>query len=193
MPYKPYSPGQRQLSARQLNEQLADIHALNNLDVDGASHGREGGVHTITLPHRDEGFWAKIDAEGSGSQRGRYAWTEQTLKDDGTFEELDGGRTGTLSPARDFAREYAGKTAVPVGLKVWMIPGTAGGSPTVAGQVNRNPVFVCPDLLQVVRVTDDDLSENGDYPGFVRRFDPTADGGAGAFVDAEPIWVKALN
>jgi hypothetical protein len=185
-----YRPGQRQLSAQQLNDQQDTVQALAGMQVTGnASFQKEGGVFTLNVGADEGGFWARIDAEGIFDKGGLYAWTEMDLQPNGTYDVLSDGRTGTVGPEiRDPAREWAGKRAVPVGLVVWMIPGTAAPS-SVPYQIDSGYTFVCPDLLQLVRITDDPRNADGDYTGYVQRYDPTTN----SWADSELIWVRNAN
>lgn len=190
MPNPRYRPGQKKLSAQQLNDQQDLVDAIASMEVTGnANFQREGGVFTLNVPFDEGGFWARIDAEGSGATEGLYAWTEMELQPDGTYLVLANGRTGVLTPTpRDPAREWAGKRAVPVGLVVWMIPGTAAPS-AVPYQIDSGFTFVCPDLLQLVRITDDPRNADGDYTGYVQRYDPTTN----SWADSQLIWVRNAN
>lgn len=183
-----YRPGQKKLSAQQLNDQQDTVQALAALQVTGdATFAREGGTFTLNV-HADEGgFWARIDGEDTGV--GTYAWTEMELQPDGTYTVLAEGRTGVLAPTpRDPAREWAGKRAVPVGLVVWMVPGQAAFSATPY-EIDSGYTFVCPDLLQLVRITDGPRNSDGDYDGYVQRYDPVSN----FWVDSERVWVRNAN
>jgi hypothetical protein len=185
-----YRPGQKKLSAQQLNDQQDAVQALAGMQVTGnATFQKEGGVFTLNVGKDEGGFWARIDEEGTGASEGLYAWMEMELLPDGSYTALADGRTGVLSPqVLDPAREWAGKRAVPVGLIVWMIPGTAAPS-AVPYQIDSGYTFVCPDLLQMVRITDGPRNSDGDYTGYVQRYDPFSN----SWQDSELIWVRNAN
>lgn len=144
--YRPYKSGDRKLSAGQLNDQLADLHSLVNLDVAGGSVSREGGIHSIDLPQTPEKIWAMIDTVGevgTEDRTGHYGWTEMELLDDGTFEVLDGGRTGTVED--DPLEEVSLFDGVDVGTIVRAEEGVAGPG-TDAESIKRHWKFTAPGV-----------------------------------------------
>jgi hypothetical protein len=127
-----YRPGQRRLSAGQLNDQIDQVQALANLQVTGnATFQREGGTYTLNVPGSSEGFWARIDGEAGSPDFGMYAWTEMELLSDGSYGVLSGGRSGTTS--ENPLEEVNLKSGVVSGSIVWVFGGEPelGGSATV--------------------------------------------------------------
>lgn len=180
--------GIESLSADALNAVQDAIRLLQTFTgTNGLTAGFEGGVMTVTQTPAREAFWARITAEGAGplanapNTFGYYSWREIRMLPNGSFGEVTDHipRVGGLSGDRpDPARDINGKTAVPVGLPVLLMP----APPTVGGK-GGNWLFITPDLVQVVRFGSGPRSPWGDYDGYVQRFNGSD------FVDAEQIWL----
>ncbi len=152
----------------------------------------------------DDGFsmlreprWGRIDGEGTvdcGTD-GLYAWTE--FQDDGAGGrvERDNGIVGTVidvagaSVTNNPARSDNDKRAVPVGMIVWMKPGTPYLDGTT-GLIFDHWRFTTDDLLQVVRLRlTGERNEWGHYGAVIRRWDPVVKD----FEDSEVIWCAVLD
>lgn len=156
--------------------------------VEGTKDGFEAG--------RDA-RWGRIDGEGTvtAGTDGLYAWTE--LEDDGAGGRVvrENGIVGTVvdvngADATDNpARSDNDKRAVPVGMVVWVKPGTPYLDAT-SGLIWDAWRFTTDDLLQVIRLRlTGERNEWGHYGAVVRRWNPdTKD-----FEDSEIIWVTVLD
>lgn len=187
---KHIEPGARlaDLSAQQLNDVIDVCRSVLDArgDGPGLTVSNDGGVLQISLAGRREGFWAEITGEGTTTtapnKYGYYSWREVVMRPDGTFATPPDclPRVGLLSGTRpDPARDLFFKSAVPVGLPVFMMP-----MPTSVGGETSNWIFMTPDLVQVVRFGAGARSPWGDYDGYVQRFNGTD------FSDAENVWLK---
>lgn len=152
----------------------------------------------------DDGFCApreprigRIDGEGdiADGLEGKYAWTEmEDTSIGGVFSVKANGVVGYVEGVNgaaansNYAQDITGKTAVPVGITVQMIPGT----PYIDGETGEifdHWRFITPDLLQVVKLRLTGVVEDGYYEAVIRRWDATAS----QFVDHEVIWVVLLD
>jgi hypothetical protein len=108
------------------------------------------------------------------------------VKDDGRvgYVKNVGGSARTLNPGRD----TADKRAVPVGLRVRMIPGTPYLD-AATGEIFDHFRFDTPDLLQVVRLRlTGERNRYGHAGAVVQRWNPDIVG----FEDSELIWLVLL-
>lgn len=125
---------QSRLSAGDMNKQAEELTRLRKLDVVGGTVDNGPGAQTILLqPQRPE-FWAKIT---DGDNNGKYAWIEQRELDDGRFEDLPLGRTGSLCRHAAFERNL--NPEVPIETIVWLEMGYTGL--TSDGQLDQEWIF----------------------------------------------------
>ncbi len=145
-----------------------------------------------------EGKWGRIDGEGAIADQldGKYAWTEmEDTTAGGTFSVKANGvvgyvrNVGGASENANYAQDDASKRAVPVGLIVWMKPGTPYLDEET-GDIFDHWRFTTPDLLQVVRLRlTGERNAYGHYGAVVRRWNPVTK----EFDDSEIIWAVLLT
>lgn len=152
------------------------------------------GNRTPTPVARRETIWAKLTGR-DGTDKWKYAWTEQRRKADGTWEDLPQGRTGTTTenPALEKDKSTSDLTGKVVQLRRTPVLDSAGPPPvfklawtfTVATGVdvmNHNTVAVA----QTPFINLPDTNGTKDVLEFVAHTTPAPDNKAGAALKLKP-------
>ncbi len=113
----PLKPGDRQISATDINAVFAELVRQGKFTVEGADLESTGASVMLRVALPLVGFWAKLTSESSG----KYAWTEVERTAAGTFTTLAGGRTGTT--ALNSARDLNAATGIAANTYVWLVEG----------------------------------------------------------------------
>jgi hypothetical protein len=153
--------GDRVISQAFFDELVKRLAQLGSINADGLDFSFEGGSTNFVAPSLPDVFVAKLGAEGTSGNVGKYAWTRQQISSDPSgYEDVADGMSGTATA--DPARALDGAQGLAEDSLVIMFPGWHSLN---GGEVERGWRFLycanalpCVQLVTHVSCDDDTLN-----------------------------------